>query len=114
MNRSAETEKPRSWKATNENMNPLGARHRLVTEHLPLHGGGEQRKLARLNEMKKLLAGHIGARPVRHRGGGVLSGLVAQEVVALRMQKSTGSEMRARKKKIMGKQSPEPMPDTRF
>jgi hypothetical protein len=43
-----------------------------------------------------------------------LSGLKAQEVPALRVWKSTGSEMRARRKKIMGKQSPEPMPDARF
>jgi hypothetical protein len=41
MNRLAGTEKPRSWKATNETTNPLGVRHRLVTEHLQLHGGGE-------------------------------------------------------------------------
>jgi hypothetical protein len=36
--------------------------------------------------------GHIGPRPVRHRSGGVLGGLVAQELAALRMQKSAGSE----------------------
>jgi hypothetical protein len=40
----------------------------------------------------QLLAGHIGPRPVRHRGGGVSGGLVAQEVVALRMRKSKGEQ----------------------
>jgi hypothetical protein len=42
----------RSWKATNETMNPLGARHGLIAGHLPLHSGGEWRELARLNERK--------------------------------------------------------------
>jgi hypothetical protein len=94
---------------------PLGrARHRLIAGHLPLHGGGEWRELARLNEMKQLLAGHIGASPVRHCGDGVSSGLKAQEVVASRMWKSTRGEMRAWRKKIMGKQSPEPVPDAWF
>jgi hypothetical protein len=51
MNRPAGTEKPRLWKATNETTNPLGARHRLVAGDLPLHGGGERRKLDRLDEM---------------------------------------------------------------
>jgi hypothetical protein len=40
--------------------------------------------------------------------------LKAQEVLALQMRRSTGSGMRAQRKKIMGKQSPEPEPDTRF
>jgi hypothetical protein len=94
---------------------PLGSvRHGLVAGHLSLHDGGEWRELACLDETKQLLAGHIGARPVRHRGGGVSSGLKAQEVAALRMWKSMGSEMRARRKKIIGKQSPEPVPNTRF
>jgi hypothetical protein len=93
---------------------PLGrARHGLVAGHPPLHGGGERRKLVRLDETKQLLTGHIGVRRVRHRGGGVSGGLKAQEVVALRMQKSTGSGVRARKK-IIGKQSPELVPDMRF
>jgi hypothetical protein len=77
MNRPAGTEKPRSWKATNETTNPLGARHGLVTGDLPLHGGGERRKLARLDETEELLARHVGARPVRHHGGGVSSRLKA-------------------------------------
>jgi hypothetical protein len=81
MNRPAGTEKPRSWKFTN----PLGARHGLITGNPPLHNGGERRKLARLNEMEELIAGHVGAHPVRHRGGGVSDRLRAQEAVALRV-----------------------------
>jgi hypothetical protein len=50
MNRLAGTEKPRSWKATNDTTNPLGARHGFVTGNPPLHDSGEQRKLARLDE----------------------------------------------------------------
>jgi hypothetical protein len=69
--------------------------------------------MACLDETKQLLAGHVGARPVRHRGGGVSSGLEAQEVMALRTRKSAGSGTRARKK-MMGKQSPEPVLDARF
>jgi hypothetical protein len=34
--------------------------HRLVPGHLSLHGCGEWRELARLDETKQLLAGHIG------------------------------------------------------
>jgi hypothetical protein len=37
-----------------------------------------------------------------------------QEVAALWMRKSTECRMRAQRKKIMGKQSPEPMPDARL
>jgi hypothetical protein len=54
---------------------PLGARHGLVAGNLPLHGDGERRKLAGIDETKQLLAGHVGARLVRHRGSGVSSGL---------------------------------------
>jgi hypothetical protein len=94
---------------------PLGrARHGLVAGHLPIHSGGERRELPRLDEMKQLLAGHIGSCAVRHRGGGASGGLEAQEVMALRMWKSTGSKMRVQRKKIMGKQSPEPVPNARF
>jgi hypothetical protein len=108
------TEKPHSLKATNKTTNPLGGCDRgFVAGHLPLHDGGEWRELACLNETKQLLTRHIGARPVRHRGDRVLSGLEAQEV-AQRMWKSTGSKMRAQRKKIMGKQSPEPVPGTQF
>jgi hypothetical protein len=35
-------------------------------------------------------------------------------MVVLRMRRSTGSGMQAQKKKKMGKQSPEPVPDARF
>jgi hypothetical protein len=93
MNRPAGTKKPHSWKATNETTNPLGARHGLVTGNLPLHGGGERRKLAHLDEMQQLLAGHVGARQVQHRGGGISGGLEVQEVTALRMRRSAGSRM---------------------
>jgi hypothetical protein len=72
---------------------PLGARHGLFTRNLPLHGGGERRKLAHLDEMQQLLAGHVGARPVQHRGGGISGGLEVQEVTALRMRRSAGSRM---------------------
>jgi hypothetical protein len=69
------------------------------------------RELACLDEAKRLLTGHIGPRPVRHHSGRVSGGLVAQEVAALRMRKSAGSETRVQRKKTMGKQSPEPVPD---
>jgi hypothetical protein len=39
-------------------------RHGLVAGNPPLHGSSERRKLARLDKMEDLLAGHIGARPV--------------------------------------------------
>jgi hypothetical protein len=108
------TEKPRSWKATNDTTNPLGAQHGFVSRNTPLHGGGERRKLASLDETEELLAGHLGVRPVQHRDSGVSGGLGAQEVVALWMQKSTESGMRAREEEVNGKQSPEPVPDTQF
>jgi hypothetical protein len=53
--------------------------------------------------MEELLVGHVGARPVRHRGGGVSSGLEAQEAVALRMRKSAESGMRVREEEDDGK-----------
>jgi hypothetical protein len=62
----------------------------------------------------ELLAGHVGARPVRHRCGGVSCGLEAQEKVASRMRESLENGMRAQRKKITGKQSPEPAPDAWF
>jgi hypothetical protein len=64
------------------------ARHGLIPGHLPIHGGSEWRELARLDEMKQLLAGHVGPRLVRHHNGGVSGGLVVQEVVVLWLQKS--------------------------
>jgi hypothetical protein len=46
-------------------MNPLGgARHELIAGDLPLDGGGERGKLARLDETEELLAGNVGACPV--------------------------------------------------
>jgi hypothetical protein len=104
MNRPAGTEKPRSWKAMNDTTNPRGAQHRLVARHPPLFDAGERQKLARLDETEELLAGHIGTRPVRHRGGGVSGGLGAQGAVALRMQKSTESGMRAREEENNGRE----------
>jgi hypothetical protein len=95
MNRPVGMEKPRSWKATNETTNPLGARHGLVAGDLPLHGGGEWRKLAHLDETEELLVGHVRARLVRHHGDGVSGGLGAQKAAALQMQESTESGMRA-------------------
>jgi hypothetical protein len=88
--------------------------HGLITRHLPLHGGGEWRELARLDETKQLLAGHIGSRPVQHRSSRVPGGLEAQEVAALRMWKSAGSVMRAQGKKTMGRKVPDPVPDARI
>jgi hypothetical protein len=68
-----------------------------------LHWGGEWGKLALLNETEELLAGHVGVRPVRHRGGGVSGGLEAQEAVALRRRMSAESRMRAREEEDDGK-----------
>jgi hypothetical protein len=97
---------------------PLGrARHGLVAGNLPLHDGGEWRKLDRLDETKQLLAGHIGPRPVRHRSGKVSGVLVAQEVAALWMRKSTrggGGEEASAEKEDNRKQSPEPVLDARL
>jgi hypothetical protein len=72
MNRSEGTEKPRSWKATNDTTYPPGrAWHGFVDRNDPLNDLGEGRQLARLNETKKLLAGDSGARPTRHHAGEV-------------------------------------------
>jgi hypothetical protein len=110
----AGTEKPLPRKATNETTNPLGVLHGLVARHPSLNGGGEWRKLARLNETEELLAGHVGVHPVRHRSSGVSGGLEAQEEKALQMRRSAGSGTRARRKNIMGKKSLEPIPDAWF
>jgi hypothetical protein len=115
MNRPAGTEKLRSWKTTNDTTNPLGARHGLIAGDLPLDGGGERGKLAHLDETEKLLAGNVGACPVRHHDGGVSGGLEAQEVVALRMRKNSESRVRGQEEEDDGKaKSPEPAPDVRF
>jgi hypothetical protein len=68
MNRPTGTEKPRSWKATSDTTYPLGAWHGLVAGNPPLDGVGEWRKLARLDKTEELLAGNIGAHPIRHHG----------------------------------------------
>jgi hypothetical protein len=60
MNRPTGMEKPGSWKATNDTTNPLGAWHGLVGG-LPLNGGSERRKLARLDKTEELLTGNVGA-----------------------------------------------------
>jgi hypothetical protein len=73
--------------------NPLGAQHGLIAGHPPLHGGGERRKPARLDETGELLTGHVGVRPVRHHDSKGSGGLKTQELVVLRMRRSTGSGM---------------------
>jgi hypothetical protein len=70
-----------------------GARHGLIAGNLPLYGGGEQRKLARLDETEEMLARYIEASPVRHRGGGVSGWLETQKAAALRKQEGTESGM---------------------
>jgi hypothetical protein len=84
----AGTEKPRSWKATNNTTYPLGVRHGLVAGDSPLVGGSERRKLSCLDKTEELLAGNVGARPVRHHDGGVLDGLEEQAAAVLRMRKN--------------------------
>jgi hypothetical protein len=78
-------------------------RHGLVAGDLPLNGGREWRKLARLNKTEELLAGNIGACPVRHHGSGVLDRLEAQGVVVLRMRKNSKSIGRVREEEEDGK-----------
>jgi hypothetical protein len=77
MNRLARTEKPHSWKTTNDTTYPLGGRHGLVSGDDRLDSVGEGRKLARLDETEELLAGDVGAHPIRHHNGEVLGGLEA-------------------------------------
>jgi hypothetical protein len=45
--------------------------------------------LARFDEMKELLAGDVGARPVRHHDSVVLDGLEAQVATVLWMRKNS-------------------------
>jgi hypothetical protein len=103
MNHLVRTERPRSWKATNDTTNPLGARHRLVVGNPSLDGGGEWGKLARLDKMKELLAGDNGACPVRHRDSKVSGGLEALEAMALWMRKSSESGEREQEEEDDGK-----------
>jgi hypothetical protein len=114
MNRPVGTEKPRSWKATNDTTNPLGVRHGLVAGDLPLDGGGERRKLAHLDEMEELLARNVGACPVRHRGSGAPGGLEAQEQQRYRRGRTRRAGSKRERKKMMGNQSLEPAPDVQF
>jgi hypothetical protein len=81
---------------------PWGVRHGLITGNLPLDGGGERRKLDRLDETEELLARNVGACPVRHRGSKVPRGLEA-EVLALWMLKNSESRERAREVEDDGK-----------
>jgi hypothetical protein len=75
----------------NDTTNPLGSQHGLIVGDLPLDGGSERRKLAHLDKMEELLAGNVGAYPVRHRGSGVPGGLEAQETATLWMGKNSES-----------------------
>jgi hypothetical protein len=60
MNRPAGTEKPRSWKATNDTTYHLvGAAQTCRRE--PSNDGGERRKLSRFDKAEELLAGNIEA-----------------------------------------------------
>jgi hypothetical protein len=71
--------------------------------------------LARLDKTEELLAGNIGAHPVRHRGSKVLGGLEAQAVALLQMRKISKRRGQCeRKKKKMGRQSPKSAPDVRL
>jgi hypothetical protein len=81
----------------------LGARHGLVVWNPPLDSGGEQRKLSRLDKTKELLAGNVGPRPVRHRGGEVLGRLEAQAVAAWRMLRNLERRGQAREEEEDGK-----------
>jgi hypothetical protein len=55
--------------------------------------------LARLDETKELLAGDVGAHPVRHHGGEVSGELETQAVVALWMRKNSELKGRARERR---------------
>jgi hypothetical protein len=52
-----------------------------------------------LDKTEELLAGNIGAHPVRHRGGKVLGGLEAQAAVVLRVRKSSERRGQEREEK---------------
>jgi hypothetical protein len=80
----------------------LGAWHGLVVGNPPLDSVGEWRKLARLDKMEELLAGNIGARPIRHRdskvfglAGSTSSGAVA-DVEELGAQRASARGRRRR------------------
>jgi hypothetical protein len=96
MNRPMGTEKPRLWKTTNNTTYPLGAWHGLVDGDDPLNDVGEGRKPARLDQTEELLAGDVGARPVRHHDGEVLGELEAQAATVLWMWKNLERKGQAR------------------
>jgi hypothetical protein len=62
--------------------------HGLSGKDDPFDSLGEGRQLARLDEMKELLAGDVGACPVRHHDGEVLGELETQAVAALWMREN--------------------------
>jgi hypothetical protein len=67
----------------------LGAWHGLIDGDNPLNSVGEGRKLARLDETKELLAGDVGARPVRHHSGEAFGEPEAHAAVMLWMRKNS-------------------------
>jgi hypothetical protein len=95
---------------------PTGrAWHGLISEDDPLDGLGERRQLARVNETKELLAGNVGARPVRHHDDEVSGEPETQAVAVMWMRKNSELKGQARgRKEADGKQSPEPALDARF
>jgi hypothetical protein len=74
----------------------LGAWHGLVDGDDPLNDVGEGRKPARLDQTEELLAGDVGARPVRHHDGEVLGELEAQAATVLWMWKNLECKGQAR------------------
>jgi hypothetical protein len=69
---------------------PIGrAWHGLASRDNPLNGLGEGRQLARLNEMKELLAGDVRARLVRHLANKVLDRLQVRAATVLWTRKSS-------------------------
>jgi hypothetical protein len=95
---------------------PAGrAWHGLVGRDDPLDSLGEGRQLARLNKMKELLAGDIGAHPARHHAGEVSGELGTQAKVAMWRRKNSELKGQARgRKEVNIKQSPEPALNARF
>jgi hypothetical protein len=73
--------------------------HGLVDGYDPFDGLGEGRQLARLDEMKELLAGDVGARPVRHCDGEVLGELEVRAAAALWMRKNSELKGRGRERR---------------
>jgi hypothetical protein len=61
---------------------PGRAWHRFVNKDDPFNSLSEGRQLARLDEMKKLLAGDSGAHPTRHRADEVLGELGTRATAA--------------------------------